>query len=113
MTPEEIADWLSEMWINSPDQKSGEEAYRWLHSRVERVVKDGREQLIGGLRIWLSLESEPETTVAAKLAADFHLIELRQDLILLLENIEAGRTKFPPGLKSVYANLIAGYLSRI
>lgn len=102
-----------EMWVNSPVPDSGEEAYRYLHSRVERVVDDNREELIGGLRIWLSLRSEPKTMVAAQIAANFHLTELRQDLFDLLEYIEAGRTKFHPGLRSFYGNLLAGYLSRI
>lgn len=48
MTPTEAAEWLQEAWDNSPSLDSGEEAYRGLHSRVERVVRDGREELLGG-----------------------------------------------------------------
>ena len=51
--------------------------------------------------------------VAADLVADFHLTELRADLFKLLDDIEGGRTKFVPALKSHYGNLIAGCLSRI
>lgn len=109
----EVAEWLNQMLANNPVPDSGEEAYRWLHSRVERVVKDGRNELIGGLRIWLMLRQSPKTIFAADLAADFHLTELRSDLLQVLEDIEAGRTQFHPGLKSHYANLIAESLSRI
>ena len=108
-----MKEWLEEMWDNSPDPYSGEESYRWLQSRVERIVRDEREALIGALRIWLSLRSGPETMAAADLAADFHLTELREDLFKLLEDIDGGRTKFLPGLKSHYGNRIAGCLSRI
>jgi hypothetical protein len=113
MTAIEMAEWLEEMWTNSPDPHSGEESYRWLQSRVERIVRDEREALIGALQNWLSLRSVPETMTAADLAADFHLTELRPDLFKLLEDIEGGRTKFLPGLKFHYANRVADCLSRI
>ena len=113
MTPTEVAKWLQAMWDNNPSPDSGEEAYRWLHSRVERVVRDGREELLGRLRVWLSLRADQKTIVSAKLEADFHSTELRPDLLLLLDNIERGQTGFPAGRKIYYANLFADYLSRI
>jgi hypothetical protein len=36
---------VDEMFDNSPNEYSGEEAYRWLHSRIERVMKGVREEL--------------------------------------------------------------------
>lgn len=45
MTPTEVAEWLQEMWTNSPIPDSGEQSYRFLRSRVERVVDDRREEL--------------------------------------------------------------------
>jgi len=47
MTPLKMTEWLDEMLDISPNEYSGEEAYLWLHSRVERMVKDGREEFIG------------------------------------------------------------------
>lgn len=113
MTPAEVAEWLQEMWANSPIPESGEQSYRYLRSRVERVVDERREELISGLRIWLSLRSEPKTMLAADLAADFHLTELRPDLFRLLEEVEAGQTNFPSGPRAQYGVLIAGCLERI
>jgi len=52
MTPLEMTEWLDEMLDISPNEYSGEEAYLWLHSRVERMVKDGREEFIGRGQIW-------------------------------------------------------------
>ena len=69
-----------------------------------------KRQLVIALRKWISLRSEPRTMVAADLAADFHLSELRPDLFALLDDIEGGRTKFLPGLKSHYGNLVCRLL---
>ena len=113
MTAIEMLEWLEEMWINSPAPDSSEASYRHLQFHVERIVNSQREPLVSALRNWLSLRSEPKTMVAADLAADFHLSELRPDLFKLLDDIEGGRTKFVPGLKSHYENLIAECLSRI
>ena len=113
MTAIEMLEWLEEMWSNSPAPDSGEQSYRHLQFHVERIVKSQREPLVIALRKWISLRSEPRTMVAADLAADFHLSELRPELFKLLNDIEGGRTKFVPGLKSHYENLIAECLSRI
>lgn len=113
MTTIEMLEWLEEMWLNSPAPGSGEASYRHLRFHVERIVNSQRGPLVSALRNWLSLRSEPKTMVAADLAADFHLSELRPDLFKLLDDIERGRTKFVPSLKSHYENLIAGCLSRI
>ena len=113
MTPAEVAEWLQEMWANSPIPDSGEQSYRYLRSRVERVVNERREELIGGLRVWLSLRSEPKTMLAADLAADFHLTELRPDLFRLLEDVQAGRTNFPSEQRTEYGVLITDCLGRI
>lgn len=109
----EALEWLEDMWVNSPDPRSGEESYRHLKQHVERILPSHREALVGALRIWLSLGEAPKTMVAADLAADFHLTELRHDLFCLLQDVEGGRTKFHSGLRSHYGNLISGCLSRI
>jgi len=109
----ETLEGLEDMWANSPDPRSAEESYGHLRYHTERILLQHHKSLIGALRNWLNLRETPGTVVAAKLAADCHLTELRSDLFQLLEDVDRGHTKFPPGLKTYYGNLFYDYLSRV
>ena len=64
------------------------------------------------LREWLQLRAEPKTMLAVKLAAEHHLVELRDSITELLEDVDEG-TVFHPALRSHYSRRIREKLDQI
>lgn len=100
----------------SPAPDSGERTYDYLKEHTARLLDHEPEErgvALEALRSWLAIRRAPESMVAAMLAADLKLIELREDLHRLLEDIEAGRSNFNPRMKAYYAERAHNYLTAL
>jgi hypothetical protein len=71
--------------------KSGEYLQELVTQRIRKALPADREAAIQALEIWLQSRTEPRTMVAAFIAGDLKLSELRPEIERLRIDIESGR----------------------
>lgn len=99
MSATEALRWLEGELANFPERASGEDLHRFFVEITERIVRSSdltdRTDLVGALREWLKLRSEPRTMLALDVAASYSLSELKPDIEELLREVRGGKTLWP------------------
>jgi hypothetical protein len=108
MTYTESLQWLENELINFPERASGEDLYAHIKKLVARRLGIERADLLCALSHWLDLRSEPRTTLAMDLIADFKLFELEPRLIELLRVVQEGAA-----FKPYYSQFVTKALERL
>lgn len=85
-----VLQWLDEEVELYPGRASAVDFYSFIEKKVSSVLNDNREEIIYALNNWLKLRSEPRTMLAVKLAAIFNLVELKSEILILLEDVKSG-----------------------
>ena len=80
---------------SAPVRGPSEDLYQQMLLVGSRVVTLQRADLVGALRSWLEVRTEPRTMIGISLAEGLGLTELREDLDQLRADIVAGRAFLP------------------
>jgi hypothetical protein len=90
-----VEEQLNQEIDNFPSRASGEDLYEHINKISNRLIRDSREDFITAMAHWLQLRSEPKTMLAVTIIGENHLVELKEDLEELLDDVEKGKTFKP------------------
>ena len=78
-----------------PSRASGEDLYEYMNKISIGLIKESREDFIMAMTNWLQLRSEPKTMLAVEIIGNNKLMELREDLEGLLDDVNKGNAFKP------------------
>jgi hypothetical protein len=81
--------------------QSGEYLKTHILAHAQVVARMNRSALVAVLIDWLTLREEPQTMLAVRVAQDLGLHELRSALLVLRQEIVAGRVFWPYYVKDI------------
>ena len=91
-----------------PSRASGEDLYEHINKISVRLIDESREDFIMVMIHWLELRSEPKTMLAVDIIGKNRLIELKEPLKDLLDDVNKGKA-----FKSFYERPIKKSLKKI
>lgn len=75
-----------------PKRSTGEDGYEYINKIAAKYISSNRNLLISALSVWIDLRSEPKTMLAVDIAGRLNLFELREEIEMLLDEVERGKT---------------------
>jgi hypothetical protein len=93
--------WLDDLVLSFPERASGEELQRFVVGQCRPILDRERAALVQALEEWIGRREEPRSMLAARLAAELRLGELKEPIHGLLSAVKSGAA-FMPQLKDYY-----------
>ncbi len=78
-----------------PGRAPAEDLYRHMLAVATGTATTDRPALVGALREWIGLHTEPRTMIALHLARELRLVELRGDVEQLRADVSGGKALLP------------------